>query len=107
MMFARFGKSRTLISRSTTRGLNAPLAVSGADYAPFRLTISGAGAVSSGIEKSANGDSVFEQALHAQPFFVVGSWDRVEGSGNAKGVGAFLPKGAGADERKQAESLIA
>jgi len=86
---------------------NTSLAVSGADYAPFRLTVSGASAVSSGADKSANGDSVFEQTLHALPFFVVGSWDRVEGAGNAKGITAFLPKGAGADERKQAESLIA
>ena len=86
---------------------NTPLAVGGADYAPFRLTVSGANAVSSGAEKSANGDSVFEQTLHALPFLVLGSWDRVDGGGNAKGISAFLPKGAGADERKQAESLIA
>src|SRR5216684_6504919 len=86
---------------------NTSLAVSGADYASFRLTVSGVNAVSSGAEKSANGDSVFEQTLHALPFFVAGSWDRVDGGGNAKGISAFLPKGAGADERKQAESLIA
>lgn len=86
---------------------NTSLAVHGADYAPFRLTVTGANALSSGAEKSANGDSVFEQSLHALPFFVVGSWDRVDGSGSAKGISAFLPKGAGADERKQAESLIA
>ena len=86
---------------------NTSLAVSGADYAPFRLTVSGASAVSSGAEKSANGNSVFEQTLSAQPFLVVGTWDRVEGSGNARGISAFLAKGAGADERKQAESLIA
>jgi tetratricopeptide (TPR) repeat protein len=83
------------------------LAVHGADYAPFRLTVSGANAITSGVEKSANGDSIFEQTLHALPFFVVGSWDRVDGSGSARGITAFLPKGAGADERKQAESLIA
>lgn len=86
---------------------NTSIAVAGADYAPFRLTVSGATAVSSGAEKSAGADSVFEQTLHAQPFFVIGSWDRVEGSGNAKGISAFLGKGAGPEERKQAESLIA
>src|SRR5216684_8665142 len=86
---------------------NTSLAVSGADFAPFRLTVSGGSAVSSGAEKNANSDSVFEQTLHALPFFVVGSWDRVDGGGNAKGISAFLPKGAGADDRKQAESLIA
>jgi tetratricopeptide (TPR) repeat protein len=86
---------------------NTSLAIHGADYAPFRLTVTGANAVSSGAEKSAHGDSIFEQTLNALPFFVVGSWDRVDGSGSAKGISAFLPKGAGADERKQVESLIA
>jgi hypothetical protein len=86
---------------------NTPFAVRGADYAPFRLTVNGANAISSGIEKSANGNSLFEQALNAQPFFVAGTWDRVDGGANAKGISAFLPKGAGVDERKQAEALIA
>jgi tetratricopeptide repeat protein len=86
---------------------NTPFAVRGADYAPFRLTVTGATAISSGNEKSASGNSVFEQALNAQPFFVTGNWDRIEGGTNAKGISAFLLKGAGADERKQAEALIA
>lgn len=86
---------------------NTPFAVRGADYAPFRLTVNGANAISSGIEKSGNGNSVFEQALNAQPFFVAGTWDRVDGSASAKGINAFLLKGADADERKQAEALIA
>lgn len=85
---------------------NTSFAVRGADYAPFRLTVTGANAIASGVEKSANSDSIFEQPLHALPFFVVGTWDRVEGAGSAKGITAFLPKGATADERKQAESLI-
>lgn len=86
---------------------NTPFAVRGADYAPFRLTITGAGAVSSGVEKGSGGNSVFEQTLNGQPFFVTGNWDRTDGAGNAKGISAFLPKGASADERKQAEALIA
>lgn len=86
---------------------NTSLAIRGADYAPFRLTVTGANAITSGVERSANGNSIFEQPLNALPFFVVGDWDRVEGSGSAKGITAFLPKGAGPDERKQAESLIA
>jgi hypothetical protein len=87
---------------------NTPFAVRGADYAPFRLTITGANGVSSGVEKGgAGGNSVFEQTLNGQPFFVTGNWDRTDGAGNAKGISAFLPKGAGADERKQAEALIA
>src|SRR5467141_3396505 len=86
---------------------NTPFAVRGADYAPFRLTVTGANAISSGTEKSAGGNSVFEQSLNGQPFFVAGTWDRVDGSGNAKDITAFLPKGSGEDERKQAEALIA
>jgi tetratricopeptide (TPR) repeat protein len=87
--------------------VNNEFSVRGADYAPFRLTINGASALSSGVDKSAGGNSVFEQTVNAQPFFVTGAWDRVDGGANAKGVSAYLAKGAGADERKQAESLIA
>lgn len=85
---------------------NTAFAVRGADYAPFRLTVNGGSAISSGVEKSAGGNSVFEQSLSAQPFFVAGSWDRLEGTGNAKGISGLVAKGAGDDERKQAESLI-
>jgi tetratricopeptide (TPR) repeat protein len=85
---------------------STPLMSHGADYAPFRLTVTGATAIASGVDKSTNGtDSVYEQSLNALPFFLTGGWDRVEGSG--KGISAFLLKGAGADERKQAEALIA
>ncbi len=87
--------------------VNNELSIRGADYAPFRLTINGAAAVSSGVEKSAGGNSSFDQAANAQPFFVTGSWERVDGSATAKGVSAYLPKGADADLRKQAETLIA
>jgi len=85
---------------------NTPSAVRGADYAPFRITVTGVSAISSGTEKSASGNSVFEQTLNGQPFFVAGAWDRVEGSGNGKGITAFLPKGSTVDEQKQAEALI-
>ena len=86
---------------------NTPFAVRGADYAPFRITINGGNAISSGVEKSSAGNAIFEQALNGQPFFVTGSWDRVEGTGNAKGITAFLAQGANADEKKQADALIA
>ncbi|HSQ24129.1 MAG TPA: tetratricopeptide repeat protein [Pyrinomonadaceae bacterium] len=85
---------------------NNAFAVRGADYAPFRLTVTGGSALSSGVDKSAGGNSVFEQTLNAQPFFVFGKWDRVEVA-TAKGISAYLPKGANADEQKQAEALIA
>lgn len=84
---------------------NTPFAVRGADYAPFRVTVNGGNAISSGTEKS--NVTVFEQTINGQPFFVAGAWDRVEGSGNAKGITAFLAKGSGPDEQKQAEALIA
>ncbi|HEX3084031.1 MAG TPA: hypothetical protein VHP99_05880 [Pyrinomonadaceae bacterium] len=86
--------------------VNNEYSIRGADFAPFRLTINGATALSSGVEKSAGGNSVFEQPLNGQPFFVTGTWDRIDGSANAKNISAYVAKGASADERKQAESLI-
>src|ERR1044072_8771616 len=85
--------------------VNNEFSLRGADYAPFRLTVNGASALSSGVDKSSGANSMFEQSLKAQPFFITGAWDRVDGA-NAKGISAYLAKGAGADERKQAESLI-
>ncbi len=85
---------------------NTSFAVRGADYAPFRLTINGAAAISSGTEKSVSGNSIFEQSLNALPFLVAGSWDQVDGGANAKGITVYLPKGVAADQRKQAEGLI-
>jgi tetratricopeptide (TPR) repeat protein len=86
---------------------NTPLAPRGADYAPFKLTVSGLSngetLVSSG--KAAGGG--FEQPLNAQPFFVTGRWETVEGSGEARGVSAMLHAGADAEERRAAESLVA
>jgi hypothetical protein len=89
---------------------NTSFALRGADYAPFRLTVNAPNALSSGTEKSVAGNpdrSEFEQTLNAQPFFVIGNWDRVDGQGSAKAISAYLPKGLGADERKQAEKMIA
>src|SRR5947207_788666 len=86
--------------------VNNEFAVRGSDYAPFRLTVNSVTAISSGVEKSAGGNSAFEQSVNARPFFVSGNWDRIDGAANAKGFSAYLPKGAGAEERKQAESLI-
>lgn len=77
----------------------------GADVAPVRLTVNGASGeqvISSG---RGNGPA-FDQMLSAQPFFLTGSWDVNNGSGDASGVSAFMPKGAGDDVRKQADELI-
>ena len=59
--------------------VNNEFSIRGADYAPFRLAINGVSALSSGVDKSAGGNSVFEQTLNGQPFFVAGAWDRVDG----------------------------
>jgi hypothetical protein len=86
---------------------NTAFAARGADYAPFHLTLTGVNAISSGLDKSGNGNAVFEQPLNAQPFFVTGNWERIDGRGSSAGVTAYIAKGATADERTQAQSLIA
>lgn len=86
---------------------NTPFTVRGADTAPVRLVVNGAGAVSSGIEKGDTaGSTIYEQALFAQPFFVQGDWDRVEGTSESKNITAFLSRGATAEEKKQAEAIV-
>lgn len=86
---------------------NTPFTLRGADTAPFRLVVNGADVISSGVYKSGtSGSSVYEQALFAQPFFVQGDWDKFEGTGDSKNVTAFLPRGASAEEKKQAETII-
>jgi hypothetical protein len=85
---------------------NTPFTLRGGDTAPFRLTVNGSNAVSSGVEKSGSGSSVYEQGLNAQPFFVQGEWDRIDGAGDVKDVLALVPKGASAEERRQAASIM-
>src|SRR5918998_1853286 len=86
---------------------NSPIAPRGADYAPVRLTFtglpSGDAVVSSGKASGAG----FEQPLNAQPFFLTGRWEAVEGAGDVRGVTALLRQGATAEERKNAEALVA
>jgi tetratricopeptide (TPR) repeat protein len=82
---------------------NNPYSPRGADFAPFSLTVNapnGETVVSSG---AASGSS-FEQRLHGQPFFLTGNWDVVNNTGETS---VYLPKGAGADERKRADELVA
>ncbi|MBA3357106.1 MAG: hypothetical protein H0U18_14435 [Pyrinomonadaceae bacterium] len=85
---------------------NTPFTVRGSDTAPFRLTVNGPNAISSGVEKGGSGSIVYEQGLNGQPFFVQGDWDRIDGAGDAKDVSALVPKGAAAEERRQAESIM-
>jgi len=84
--------------------LNTPFTIRGADTAPFRLSVGGPNVISSGSEKS---DGVYEQTLNGQPFFLQGEWERVEGAGEGKGIAAYLPKGWGAEERKQTDVIVA
>src|SRR6185503_16184505 len=86
---------------------NTAFSARGADTAPFRLTVNLPNVVSSGVEKPGPSGISFEQTIHGQPFFVQGDWDKVDGTGDAKGIVALLEKGAAADERKGAEALIA
>ena len=87
---------------------NSPYSVRGADSAPFKLTVNIPNAISSGVEKAGPAGSVlFEQSLHGQPFFVQGDWDKLDGAADGKGITVLLEKGAGAEERKRAEALIA
>jgi tetratricopeptide (TPR) repeat protein len=87
--------------------LNTPSTVRGADTAPFRLKVEGANVISSGTDKGQTGSAVvYEQPLFGLPFFLQGEWDKNEGAGEAKGISTFLPKGATADERKQAEVIM-
>jgi len=90
---------------------NTQFAMRGADTAPFRLTINATGhgetIVASGTQTNARSNAaVFEQTLNAQPFFLTGDWDVIEGATDARGISAYLPKGATKDERAQAESII-
>jgi Tfp pilus assembly protein PilF len=83
---------------------NTPSSPRGADTAPFHLTVNIPNTISSGVEKAAG---TFDQSLYGQPFFVQGDWDKLEGAADAKNVIVMLEKGAGADDRKHAEALMA
>jgi len=87
---------------------NSPYSVRGADSAPFKLTVNIPNAISSGVEKAGPAGSItFEQSLHGQPFFVQGDWDKLDGAADGRGITVLIEKGAGAEERKRAEALIA
>jgi tetratricopeptide (TPR) repeat protein len=85
---------------------NTPYAPRGADYAPVRLTVNAPGGVTVVSSGQASG-TTYEQKLNAQPFFLTGKWETVEGTGEARGVSALVLGGSGAGERRQAEALIA
>lgn len=87
---------------------NTPFSVRGADTAPFRLSVNIPSVTSAGVEKAGPSGSIsFDQTLHGQPFFIQGDWDKLEGAADGNGITVLLEKGAGAEERKRAEALIA
>ena len=72
----------------------------GADFAPVRLQVTSANGetiISSGTQTA----NSFEQKLNGQPFFVAGSWDKIE----ANGVSVYVPKGA--ENKSRANELAA
>ncbi len=73
----------------------------GADWAPFRVKISGGSltGISSGTQTAGG----YENKLNGQPFFAAGSWDTI----NSNGVEVLTPKGASADGQKRAAELAA
>lgn len=86
---------------------NTIFTLRGADTAPFRLVVNTANVVSSGVLKSGSpGATVYEQSLFAQPFFVQGDWESVEGSGEGKNITVLVPRGANSEEKKRAETII-
>jgi tetratricopeptide (TPR) repeat protein len=87
---------------------STPYTPKGADSAPVRVVVNGAGVISSGLQKSdASGAVVYENALNGQPFFVQGDWEKVDGSGDNKNISAFVTRGSPVDDKKHAEALIA
>jgi tetratricopeptide (TPR) repeat protein len=87
---------------------NTPVAPRGADYAPVKLALTGlAGGDTVVSTGKASSGGVYEQTLNAQPFFVTGRWETIEGTGDARGVGAMLHQSPSAEERREAEALIA
>jgi tetratricopeptide (TPR) repeat protein len=86
---------------------NTPVAPRGADYAPFKLTVGGLAGGDMLVSTGKTTGGVYEQALNSQPFFVTGRWETVEGAGDARGVSALLHQNPSAEERREAEALIA
>ncbi|MFN2498828.1 MAG: tetratricopeptide repeat protein [Pyrinomonadaceae bacterium] len=87
---------------------STPFTARGADTAPVRLLVNGAGVISAGVEKKdPAGATVYENPLNGQPFWVQGDWEKIEGSAENRNVAAFLTRGSPPEDRKRAEALIA
>lgn len=103
------GGSQFLPLSSWYPAANTQFSLRGPDTAPFSLKVNGISVVSSGAQAQPRATgSQYDQSLNAQPFFLEGQWETVEGAvAETRGISASLPKGAGADERRQAEAIIA
>jgi Tfp pilus assembly protein PilF len=100
------GSSQFLPLSNWYPAANTQFSLRGPDVAPFSLKVGSASIISSGVQAQTR--SQFDQPLNAQPFFLEGQWDTLEGAAaEARGISAWLPKGAGTDERKQAEAIVA
>ncbi len=73
----------------------------GADYAPFRVQVTGGGLTT--VSAGTNSAGAFETQSFAQPFFVAGNWERIE----ANGVEVYSPKIGTAAARERASELAA
>ena len=85
---------------------NTPLSLRGADTAPFKITVNLPNVVSSGTETNSGGATVFDQSLSGQPFFVQGDWDKLEGTGEQRGITAYVSKGGPPEQRAHINSMI-
>jgi hypothetical protein len=86
---------------------NTPIAPRGADFAQVRLSFAGLPGGDAVVFSGKSNASGFEQTLNAQPFFITGHWETIEGTGEARGISAMLHQGASAEERREAEALVA
>ncbi|MBA2705683.1 MAG: tetratricopeptide repeat protein [Blastocatellia bacterium] len=87
---------------------STPYTGKGADTAPVRVVVNGAGVISSGVEKSdQSGSVIYENALNGEPFFLQSDWEKVDGTGENKNISAFVTRGSPVEDRKRAEALIA
>ncbi len=81
---------------------NTIYAPRGADVAPWRISVNGLGAGETLLAPGKLNANSAEIASFGQPFFVAGSWDKVEGT-NAS---AYLFKGSDAAAQARAKELL-
>jgi len=76
--------------------------VRGADYGPMRLKIvdpAGRTTIASGTESG----GIFEQKFHGQPFFITGSFEKID----SNGVSVYIPSGSNELAKKRAGEMAA